>query len=91
MTERDKERGGDEGVLAPSISLTELLRRENETIFDGALLILGTYRTLCADVGLSVDIFSNIRRKKAVIEKKNVLYLDYPRKEKTSFRVFHTN
>ena len=30
---------GDEGVLASSISVTELLRRENETIFDGALLI----------------------------------------------------
>ena len=45
MTERDKERGGDEGVLAPSISLTELLRRENETIFDGVLFIFrdGSY------------------------------------------------
>ena len=39
MTERDKERGGDEGVLATSISVTELLRRENETIFDGVLFI----------------------------------------------------
>ena len=39
MTERDKERGGDEGVFATSISVTELLRRENETIFDGALFM----------------------------------------------------
>ena len=45
MTERDKERGGDEGVLATSISVTELLRRENETIFDGVLFIFrdGSY------------------------------------------------
>ena len=39
MTERDKERGGDEGVLATCISVAELLRRENETIFDGVLFI----------------------------------------------------
>ena len=39
MTERDKERGGDEGVLGTCISVTELLRRENETIFDGVLFI----------------------------------------------------
>ena len=46
MTERDKERGGDdEGVLATSISVTELLRVENKTIFDGVLFILGSYRT----------------------------------------------
>ena len=45
MTERDKERGGDEGVFATSISVIELLCRENETIFDGVLFIFrdGSY------------------------------------------------